>query len=197
MTATVHGLAITQGGLFHQTDHAGRTAGWCLEAHQLRSRQRRCPITLEHDRQIGTVAAIERDGHGNLWIVGELDTFPPALARGDRFYSLSFNARPNGVDREDAAIDAVGIVEQPAAMGLAPIRMLDGALHSRSRWVMDATVRGRIDRAYENTVRSHDDWLTITDPLPRIERANGINWVDGQPVGAAMHIRPSRIISIR
>ena len=124
------------------------------DARELRARQPRGPLRLEHDRVIGQIVGVEVAPDGATWITAVADTGHLELLRGTEpwYFSVETEALARGDARLDVEITGVGVVRTPAfgRAVLRPVRLLPGDLASeraRRSWRLGDVHGGRLDRA--------------------------------------------------
>ena len=226
MKIVIHGKALDQLG-FSQQIYAvqGRNTpevrhrSWACRPEELRSRQPRSRLRLEHQREIGDVAALERD-HAGLWATCTLDADSNMLVRlssGSWFYSVEIESYVDGPDRTDVELTGLGLVRKPAGVSLNPLIILPGELTPAqiNNWHhLPRITRDRLHRAVDQTRNRNAPMLTVVDQTPAAlelrslegRRADGLTPQEWQrvsdqyerPPGPLRHSAPYKgILSVR
>jgi hypothetical protein len=164
-TTVVIGPLLDRFGHARQLDPVTyRESHWKTPAGELRSTQpTTIPIRLGHGPIVGELVWLERDRDGTVHAAGVVDVDLPTDL--DLFFSAETTSFEDGTD---VVVEAVGIVEETAQVGLRPLKVLEGRIdypHQRARWNLDRFERGIAESAagnYEQR-RRHAHALFIRD----------------------------------
>jgi hypothetical protein len=174
-SVVIHGVAFDRHGLHRQTylvqgRHAPelRHRAWHVDPLELRSRQPRSPLNIEHGERIGEVIALERSASGDVYATAVSDHV--ALLRDwDWYLSPEIDAT---IDYRDVIVRGVGLTREPAQGRaiLGRVTILAGDITSettRSSWQVPDSVRARLDRAgaaWSRQRYGHDP-IVVTEPI--------------------------------
>ena len=203
---TVIGVLATEDGVAH--DPTSHRRAWATRSSDIRASQAsRIPVDLEHDGQpVGEVIHLERDRHGSLWAVAQVDAAPTVAVRVgndivDVPTELYFSLSRTPFD-EDILIRSVALTSRPARISARPVTWYPGGLVEHVGWHIPWQQRDLIHRANESRYTRHRGSLVIHDTRPAVLATRVTDGLylddDGEPVplgGPWLH-RPGRILSV-
>jgi hypothetical protein len=151
-----------------------RTRAWATPSGEVCEEQpSTIPVDYCHDgRKLGEVRYLERDEHGRLWCVAEVEAQPYVNVEvGDdvvpvatpMYFSVD---RIGTADYRDLILRSVSITASPARVGARslPLQWWPGGIDSRSGWHTDTITRGLLNRAAESKLRHrHNEPLRVHD----------------------------------
>jgi hypothetical protein len=181
-----------------------RTRAWATPSGEVREEQApTIPVDYCHDgRKLGEVRYLERDEHGRLWCVAEVEAQPYVNVEvGDDVVPV---ATPMyfSVDRKhdpgytNLLIRSVAITASPARVGARsqPLQWWPGDLSDRSGWTTNPVTRQLLNRAAESKLRHRSG-----EPL----RVHDWNWremwrtrQEAKPSGRWRHGGSGHVLSV-
>lgn len=155
-----------------------RQRSWASPSAEVRREQaNRIPIDYHHNgRELGEVVYLERDEHGRLWAVGQVEASPVVNVQVTRDRAVAVETRMywscerrGGPDTDGFIFDAISITPSPARLSAQPLRWRPGSLHERASWNrLDTFEVGLLKRASEAFIRRrYGDPLVVHDEAPQ------------------------------
>jgi hypothetical protein len=193
-----------------------RNRTWATPATEVRRVQAaRIPVDLDHNhRPVGEVVHLERVASGALFAVAHVDE--RVDPERPTYWSAASTSDPDGGDVE---IEWLSLTFSPAALGLSPLKILDGKIDHRAvveRWswrdqltrnereLITRAAHSHLDRGRGEPLVVHDGELDRSrdglDPREKYvalaEQADAITHGVGGPPGK-LRYRPGRILNVR